>query len=50
MTKILACHVVRAKAMSDAVMKMVKDDGGAHKVKTVGGCMLNLKLAGDKVT
>ena len=50
LTKILTCHVVGAKAMSDAVMKMVKDDGGAHKVKTVGGCELNLKLDGDKVT
>ncbi len=48
--KILACHVVPAKAMSDAVMKMVKDDGGAHKAKTVGGCELTLKLDGDKVT
>ena len=50
LTKILTCHVVPAKAMSDAVMKMVKDDGGAHKVKTVGGCELTLKLDGDKVT
>ena len=50
LTKILACHVVPAKAMSDAVMKMVKDDGGAHMAKTVGGCMLNLKLDGDMVT
>jgi uncharacterized surface protein with fasciclin (FAS1) repeats len=50
LTKILACHVVPAKAMSDAVMKIVKDDGGAHMAKTVGGCMLNLKLDGDKVT
>lgn len=50
LTKILTCHVVPAKAMSDAVMKMVKDDGGAHKAKTVGGCELTLKLDGDKVT
>jgi uncharacterized surface protein with fasciclin (FAS1) repeats len=50
LTKVLTCHVVGAKAMSDAVMKMVKDDGGAHKVKTVGGCELVLKLDGDKVT
>jgi uncharacterized surface protein with fasciclin (FAS1) repeats len=50
LTKVLTCHVVGAKAMSDAVMKMVKDDGGAHKVKTVGGCELTLKLDGDKVT
>jgi uncharacterized surface protein with fasciclin (FAS1) repeats len=50
LTKILTCHVIGAKAMSDVVMKMVKDDGGAHKVKTVGGCELTLKLDGDKVT
>jgi uncharacterized surface protein with fasciclin (FAS1) repeats len=50
LTKVLTCHVVGAKAMSDAVMKMVKDDGGAHEVKTVGGCELTLKLAGDMVT
>ncbi len=50
LTKILTCHVIAAKAMSDAVMKMVNDDGGAHKAKTVGGCELTLKLDGDKVT
>jgi uncharacterized surface protein with fasciclin (FAS1) repeats len=50
LTKILTCHVVGAKAMSDAVKKMVMDDGGAHKVKTVGGCELTLKADGDKIT
>jgi uncharacterized surface protein with fasciclin (FAS1) repeats len=50
LTKVLTCHVIAAKAMSNAVMGMVKDDGGAHKVKTVGGCELTLKLDGDKVT
>ncbi len=50
LTKILTCHVVAAKAMSDAVKKMVMDDGGAHKVKTVGGCELTLKADGDKIT
>jgi uncharacterized surface protein with fasciclin (FAS1) repeats len=35
---ILACHVVAADAMSAAIEKMVADDGGAHTVKTVGGC------------
>lgn len=50
LVKILTCHVVAAKAMSADVMKMVKDDGGAHKVKTVGGCELTLKADGDKVT
>ena len=38
LVKILTCHVVAANAMSDAIMKMVADDGGAHPVKTVGGC------------
>ncbi|HMQ57138.1 MAG TPA: fasciclin domain-containing protein, partial [Rhizobiaceae bacterium] len=38
LTKILTCHVVAADAMSDAIKKMVMDDGGAHPVKTVGGC------------
>ena len=46
LTKVLTCHVVGAKAMSDAVMKMVKDDGGAHKVKTVGGCEITLSMDG----
>ncbi len=50
LTKILTCHVVGAKAMAADVMKMVKDDGGAHKVKTVGGCELTLKDEGGKVT
>ena len=38
LTKILTCHVVAADAMSDAINKMVADDGGKHIVKTVGGC------------
>ncbi|MCY0093234.1 fasciclin domain-containing protein [Hoeflea ulvae] len=49
LTKILTCHVVAADAMSDAIMKMVDDDGGVHPVKTVGGCMLNIRYEGDKV-
>jgi uncharacterized surface protein with fasciclin (FAS1) repeats len=50
LTKILTCHVVAAKAMAADVMAMVKTDGGMHKVKTVGGCELTLKVDGDKVT
>ena len=50
LTKILTCHVIAAKANAADVMKMVKDDGGAHKVKTVGGCELTLKSDGNKVT
>ncbi|HTN97227.1 MAG TPA: fasciclin domain-containing protein [Nordella sp.] len=50
LVKILTCHVVAAKAMSSDVMKMVKDDGGAHKVETAGGCALTLKDKNGKVT
>jgi len=50
LTKILTCHVIGAKAMSTDIAKMVKDDGGMHKVKTVGGCELILKDEGGKVT
>jgi uncharacterized surface protein with fasciclin (FAS1) repeats len=49
LTTILTCHVVAADAMSDAIKKMVMDDGGAHKVKTVGGCELTIKADGDKI-
>jgi uncharacterized surface protein with fasciclin (FAS1) repeats len=49
LTKILTCHVVAANAMSSAINKMIKDDGGAHKVKTVGGCTLTVKNEGGKI-
>src|SRR6185312_565118 len=49
LTKILTCHVVAAAAMSTAINKMIKDDGGAHKVKTVGGCTLTVKNEGGKI-
>jgi len=49
LTKILTCHVVAADAMSSAINKMIKDDGGAHKVKTVGGCMLTVKNSGGTI-
>lgn len=50
LTKVLTCHVVSANAMSDAIGKMIKDDGGTHPVKTVGGCTLQAKMDGDKIT
>jgi uncharacterized surface protein with fasciclin (FAS1) repeats len=50
LTKVLTCHVIGAKAIAADVAKMVKDDGGMHKVKTVGGCELTLKADGGKVT
>ncbi|MEO1719669.1 MAG: fasciclin domain-containing protein, partial [Pseudomonadota bacterium] len=49
LTKILTCHVVSAKAMSNAIVKMIKDDKGNHPVKTVGGCTFNAKMEDGKV-
>ena len=50
LTKILTCHVVAADAMSKAIEKMIKDDGGTHDVKTVGGCVLKAKESMGKIT
>ena len=49
LTKILTCHVVAANALSSAISKMIKDDGGSHPVKTVGGCSYTAKMKGDKI-
>ncbi len=50
LAKILTCHVVAANAMSPAIAKMIADDKGTHPVKTVGGCVLQAKMTGDKIT
>ncbi|UXU75160.1 MULTISPECIES: fasciclin domain-containing protein [unclassified Paracoccus (in: a-proteobacteria)] len=44
LTQILTCHVVGAEAMSPAIGKMIKDDGGSHAVKTLGGCTLTASI------
>ena len=49
LAKILTCHVVAADAMAGAIRKMVDDDGGAHPVKTVGGCEFTARYDGDTV-
>jgi uncharacterized surface protein with fasciclin (FAS1) repeats len=36
--------------MSDAIGKMIADDGGTHPVKTIGGCTLQAKMDGEKIT
>ncbi len=46
---ILTYHVIPAAATSEAAMQMIKDDGGEHKVKTVSGDTLTLKMDGDKL-
>jgi uncharacterized surface protein with fasciclin (FAS1) repeats len=50
LTKVLTCHVVAADAMSSAIGKMIADDNGTHPVKTVGGCELQAKMDGEKIT
>ena len=47
---ILTCHVVADSAMSDAIMGMIEDDGGAYPVETVGGCTLMARMDGDMIT
>ena len=47
---ILTCHVVAESAMSDAIMGMIEDDGGAYPVETVGGCTLMARMDGDMIT
>ncbi len=41
--------MVAANAMSDAIGKMIKDDGGEHKIKTVSGGTLVAMMKGDKI-
>jgi uncharacterized surface protein with fasciclin (FAS1) repeats len=50
LTKILTYHVVATKALGETVAKMIKDDGGAHKIKTVSGDMLTAKMDGKNIT
>lgn len=50
LANILTYHVVPTKALSDAVMKMVKDDNGSHEIKTVSGDMLIAKTSGGDIT
>jgi uncharacterized surface protein with fasciclin (FAS1) repeats len=49
LVKVLTCHVVAADAMSAAIDKMIKDDGGKHDVKTVGGCTLSASEKDGKI-
>ncbi|MEX2519861.1 MAG: fasciclin domain-containing protein [Paracoccaceae bacterium] len=49
LTAILLYHVVSANALSDAIKKMVRDDGGAHPVKTVGGEQLMVRTESGNI-
>ncbi|ARO22305.1 fasciclin domain-containing protein [Rhizobium sp. TAL182] len=50
LTKVLTCHVVAADAMAKTVAKMIKDDGGEHDIKTVGGCVIKARESMGKIT
>nr|WP_199899740.1 fasciclin domain-containing protein [Sneathiella glossodoripedis] len=47
--KILTCHVIAAKALSEPIKKMIDQDKGALPVKTVGGCEFTAMYSGDKI-
>lgn len=49
LVKILTYHVVSADALSDTIIKMIKDDGGKHTVTTVSGGKLVAMMKGDKI-
>ena len=47
LTKVLTCHVAAADAMSPAIGKMIKDNGGSYAIDTVGGCKLTASINPD---
>lgn len=49
LTKVLTYHVVKTNALSDAIKKMVMDDGGRHPVSTVSGGKLWATVKGDDI-
>jgi uncharacterized surface protein with fasciclin (FAS1) repeats len=46
---ILTYHVVATRALSDAIAKMIKDDGGRHEIKTVAGGKLWASMKGGNI-
>jgi uncharacterized surface protein with fasciclin (FAS1) repeats len=49
LVKVLTYHVVQANVLSDAIKKMVADDGGKHPVKTVSGGELTVTTEGGNI-
>lgn len=49
LTRILACHVVAADAMSDAIRGMIAADNGKHPIMMVGGCEYIASTAARKI-
>ncbi|WP_322866282.1 fasciclin domain-containing protein [Aquicoccus sp. G2-2] len=44
LTKILTCHVVGKDVMAGALGNMIKNDGGAHDIMTLGGCTIKAMM------
>jgi uncharacterized surface protein with fasciclin (FAS1) repeats len=49
LTGILTYHVVPARALSEAIARMIKDDGGMHEIKTVSGGKLWASMKGGSI-
>jgi uncharacterized surface protein with fasciclin (FAS1) repeats len=49
LTSILTYHVVGTRALSDAIAKMIKDDGGMHEINTVSGGKLWASMTGGNI-
>lgn len=49
LTNVLLYHVVPARALSDAIKKMVADDGGAHPVKTLSGAEFTVRTEAGSI-
>lgn len=49
LVEVLTCHVVSADAMAAAINRMIADDGGAHPVRTLGGCTLTARSSGGRI-
>jgi uncharacterized surface protein with fasciclin (FAS1) repeats len=49
LTTVLTYHVVGKKVLSDAFVKMIKDDGGSHDIPTVSGHTLTASIKDGNV-
>ncbi|MCA2014276.1 fasciclin domain-containing protein [Pararhodobacter sp. CCB-MM2] len=50
LVQVLTCHVVPTRALWGDINGMVRADGGAHTVTTVGGCQFTARNEGGVIT
>lgn len=50
LTQVLTCHVLGKAATFDVIAGMASDAGGTFEVETLGGCKLQVTVAGSGVT